>query len=521
MALLYADRFQSGYICALPYTYNPIGNMTRMTATLASANLGDMVYGQNAGPHALTQVGNMAWQYDHNGNLSSKPGFDYGWDFRDRLRVVTGTNSLKQSHTYDHANQRVSKWVQAAQGNKLTLYPDRMVEVRDGQLIKYVFAGNTRIAEVRTPIQIVELIRGFAGWSSRTTLYPVYLPVALQSSVRLDVLWIGLTVKPMLPEAEVAQETTLFYHADHLGSASVIVDGQGTVLERSSYLPFGAERLRIGNSDVTRRFTGHVRDVDIGLDYAGARYLDVVTARFVSVDPLLFHDAENLIAQPGTLSLYAYGNNNPVRFSDPKGTFVLDAVFAGGGAVAGIAGQAISDWVAGTRSGWEAYVGAAVSGALSGEFMLYNPAGGPANIAAAAALTSAAGNLVKQTLETATGKSSGFSGSDFVKDVAIGAAFSQIPATTVLGQNAGRNSQLAIGKSLVTKIERGSVNPANVKIATAVKAFNGFGRQNALGKSTFASGVTNGLLAKNQSASDKAKPDVTRQINAATISQGK
>jgi RHS repeat-associated protein len=303
----------------IAYAYNPIGNMTRMTATLPSANLGEMTYGQNAGPHALTQVGGASWAYDRNGNLISKPGFAYGWDTRDRLRVVTGTNGLKQSHTYDRANQRATKWVQTTQGSTLTLYPDRLVEVRDGRLIKYVFAGEMRVAEVRTPLQSVEWLRGFAGVLPGTLAHKAYLPVVLKSSVRLDVVQIGLMVQPEMPTAEAAQEQTVFYHADHLGSASVLVDGQGVVLERSSYLPFGAERVGSGDSGVSRRFTGHVRDVDIGLDYAGARYLNVVTGRFVSVDPLYRSAPDLAIHSPQKLNTFAYASNNPQNRIDSSG----------------------------------------------------------------------------------------------------------------------------------------------------------------------------------------------------------
>ena len=308
----------------IAYAYNPIGNMTQMTATagLPNVDLGEMRYGQSAGPHALTQVGNVSWKYDHNGNLISKPGFDYGWDFRDRLQVVTGTSGLKQSHTYNHANQRASKWVQTVQGNSLTLYPDRLVEVRDGHLVKYVFAGETRVAEVRTPLQNVEWIRGFAGVLPSTLTYRMALPIVLRSSVRLDVLQIGLTVRLMLPEVEITQEQMVFYHADHLGSASVLVDGQGVILERSAYLPFGAERVRTGNSGVSRRFTGHVRDVDIGLDYAGARYLDTVTGRFVSADQLYVAASDMIMREPQKFNVSAYALNNPLAFRDPSGNVI-------------------------------------------------------------------------------------------------------------------------------------------------------------------------------------------------------
>ena len=89
-------RYLTGTLDQINYRYDPLGNLVSQTSTVPAANLGVLRYGQSAGPHALTQVGNDVWRYDLNGNLSSKPGFAYGWDSRDHLVAVTGTNGLRQ-----------------------------------------------------------------------------------------------------------------------------------------------------------------------------------------------------------------------------------------------------------------------------------------------------------------------------------------------------------------------------------------------------------------------------------------
>lgn len=64
-------------------------------------------------------------------------------------------------------------------------------------------------------------------------------------------------------------------------------------------------------------FTGKERDGETGLDYFGARYFSGAMGRFASPDPI-WVKVDRLV-DPQRLNLYAYGRNNPLRFSDPTG----------------------------------------------------------------------------------------------------------------------------------------------------------------------------------------------------------
>ena len=63
--------------------------------------------------------------------------------------------------------------------------------------------------------------------------------------------------------------------------------------------------------------TGKERDSESGLDDFGARYYSSTMGRFTSPDPL-WVKADRLLL-PQRLNLYAYGTNNPLRFTDPTG----------------------------------------------------------------------------------------------------------------------------------------------------------------------------------------------------------
>jgi RHS repeat-associated protein len=66
-------------------------------------------------------------------------------------------------------------------------------------------------------------------------------------------------------------------------------------------------------SSATEDYTGHERDAETGLHYAGARYYMSALGRWTSVDPLA--DAQHLLPY----SPYHYSYNNPLSYTDPDG----------------------------------------------------------------------------------------------------------------------------------------------------------------------------------------------------------
>ena len=107
----------------------------------------------------------------------------------------------------------------------------------------------------------------------------------------------------------------IFYHTDHLGTPVVITNESGQVLSKHKYFPFGEEMSPQGGATHTRRFTGHERDSESGLDYMLARYYTSTAGRFMSVDP--GNDTTPL--DPQSWNRFAYTRNNPLKFVDPDG----------------------------------------------------------------------------------------------------------------------------------------------------------------------------------------------------------
>ncbi len=114
---------------------------------------------------------------------------------------------------------------------------------------------------------------------------------------------------------------------DHLGSTrmEIAVGGALSDVTRHDFLPFGEEltgSMRMGNgygaaTNTKQKFTGYERDSETGLDFAQARYLSSVQGRFSSPDPLYYQVTMSI--DPQRFNLYAYGRNNPLKWTDPTG----------------------------------------------------------------------------------------------------------------------------------------------------------------------------------------------------------
>ncbi len=210
------------------------------------------------------------------------------------------------TYLYDGAGSRVKKRVEST-GNE-TYYVNSLFEIRNGgAYVKYVFAGNLRIAMVDST-------------------------------------------------------GTYYYQKDHLGSTAAItkVDaatGDGTIHDQNigSYLPFGGDRgeTRITKTDYA--YTGQERDGETGLYNYNARLYDPMLGQFVTPDSIVPDPFD-----PQMLNRYSYARNNPLSYVDPDGHTPLQflGAIAIGAAIGGVSSAATGgDIVQGMLTG-------AISGAI-------------------------------------------------------------------------------------------------------------------------------------------------------------
>ncbi len=109
-------------------------------------------------------------------------------------------------------------------------------------------------------------------------------------------------------------DTLTWVLGDHLGSASITANENGTLNSVIQYTAFGEIRLTQGITPTKYRYTGQLAQAELGLDFYVSRFYDPLTAHFTSAD--------TLIPEPGKsqgFDRYGYSNNNPIKYNDPNG----------------------------------------------------------------------------------------------------------------------------------------------------------------------------------------------------------
>jgi RHS repeat-associated protein len=272
------------------YGYDDFGNLTSRnftpgTSTGGTAQNLQFHYEQvrNAGPHAVTAGPWGDYGYDLNGNQTQRPG-DESIEYTafNLPRRITG-GATQVNFRYDALGRRAVKWKSATE---YTAYVGRLYEKRttSGSTADHVF-----------------FISGPEG------------PVAQ-------------VVRPVVVTM-AGTEKTLYLHTDRLASVRSITDDDGQVLEVTKYDPFGNRVFDFNQpvlppvpdtgsspNGVTRGFTGHEMDFELGLINMQGRMYDPRLGRFLSADPVVQAPFDGR-----AYNRYAYVFNNPMKFTDPLG----------------------------------------------------------------------------------------------------------------------------------------------------------------------------------------------------------
>ena len=254
-----------------------------------------------------------------------------------------------------------------------------------------------------------------------------------------------------------AGETVARYDYDPWGKVIAITDGNGVDVSSNA--------THIANVNPIK-YRGYYYDTETGLYYINSRYYDADVCRFVSADT-----HELITASLNALTdknLFAYCDNNPIIRVDTGGEFWNVIIGAAVGAVAGVAGQLVSDIITTglnrkvTLSSWQSYVGAAVGGAVGGAILAGTGNAGLANAATGFVTTG-----VSMTLEKITGDSDASwaeIGINAVVDGAVSYGMGQIPEIKFSKVTKGRNSMKAVYKSGLTKLRNGTAKHMSAKV---------------------------------------------------------
>ncbi len=131
-----------------------------------------------------------------------------------------------------------------------------------------------------------------------------------------------------------------FYHPDPIGSATVVTDRSGAVVQRIVHAPYGELRRSVDAQGVSvdptantvrHLFTGQEFDPESDLYDFNARTYDPFVGRFLSTDPGLVGAAQgqsfgSIPGDPSNLNSYAYARNRPTVNIDPSGAFAESGI---------------------------------------------------------------------------------------------------------------------------------------------------------------------------------------------------
>jgi RHS repeat-associated protein len=258
------------------YTIDAWGNLTM---AVKPGSPGGESFAYSAGTNNRTNgycfdsAGNLLKQAACPAVLTTAP---FQYDAANRLR-----GTANNTYTYDVNGNRVRKHTDA---NNYT---------------EYIFFGTNVVAEKQVT----------AGGA------PVWTDYIFAGGKRIARVPVGASVSADWANTE-------FYHADHLGSATLMTNVGGTIVANSftTYLPFGQE----WNPQTTTnhyKFTSKERDAESGLDYFGARYYGSPMGRWMTPDwstsPATVPYAN--FVDPQTLNLYGYIRNTPLAHEDANG----------------------------------------------------------------------------------------------------------------------------------------------------------------------------------------------------------
>jgi RHS repeat-associated protein len=350
-------------------------------------------------------VSGYAYEYDERGNRTSETYADgfrmpvttwYGYDQADRLTGVVGPGSGATFYRIAGDGSRVGEksvgiWVGAAN----TAYED----VSGASEIQYVLEQGALkgIVEGGSGTPLATFVNDQAGrvtleqrpgitrryrWDAGSRLAEVSVEVSggtvtnryqydaqglrrtKTGAVGVGYLWAG----DELVEEQQAGSSAIAYSRGTdgtvvgLGGDRALHDGLGGVSGREGASPALYRVDAWGNLQVDAADSSHWSvppsggpsvgfgathwDADAGLYYAQQRWYDPRTGRWLSEDPV-FGDLRN----PMSLNLWAYGNGNPLKYTDPEGKAV-NLITAGiGAAIGAVGGCAMGAWNAETGHG--------------------------------------------------------------------------------------------------------------------------------------------------------------------------
>jgi len=248
-------------------------------------------------------VGNSTMEYDSLGNITyftnAARTLDYSYNYStNRLSSISSWGSNPKSYgslSYD-ARGNITNNSHFSMGYNLA----NQMTTANGN--SYLYDGHNRRVKVNS--------NEFNAYSKDGQLL-----FREKAGVKTQYVYLGNRLV-----AKKKANTPVYIHTNVLGSSVVETKVNKSLDQpRTYYRDYGDT---IGSTPDDVGYTGHLFDTDIGLNYMQARYYDPVIGRFYSNDPVGYTPKNPVMS----FNRYLYVNNNPYKYKDPDGEFLIGAV---------------------------------------------------------------------------------------------------------------------------------------------------------------------------------------------------
>jgi RHS repeat-associated protein len=267
--------------------------------------------------------GTSDWSYDLVGNrLSQNSDID---TILNQVETYSANNWL-DSDTYDANGNTLGSQVSAPALYVQYDWRNRLVrrEKADGTLIEIVYDGfGDRLKKTVTPFGDLGESTWFLVDRNNLTGYAQVVEEIGQGN-ELQVIYsygLDLISQDRRDDDGSGNFTQSFYLYDGLGTVRALADDVVVVTDTYTYDAWGVEVASTGTTENAFRFIGEQWDADLEMYFLRARYLNVATGRFHTMDTF-----EGVTTDPVTLHKYLYANAAPHMFTDPSGNFSLTEI---------------------------------------------------------------------------------------------------------------------------------------------------------------------------------------------------
>lgn len=280
------------------YPINADGNRTDSDGTTIH-----YTYGNSEWPDQLTTYNGQTITYDNSGNpLTYVDGLEFTWNRSRQLSTVTLGDGSTVSYGYNENGLRTYKDT----GDTTTIYE---------------WDGSTLIRETVT----------YKATNQKVDVW--YLYDANGSAIGFEYSYLNF--------AGTLVTARVYYEKNLQGDVIGLLDAGGAEIAAYAYDAWGnvTSSTYVEGNEIPYElnhitYRGYYRDEETGFYYLQSRYYDAEVGRFLNADDTSYLGASGTV---WGYNLYAYCENNPVKYDDLNGTFIGTCIIVGAlvGAVVG------------------------------------------------------------------------------------------------------------------------------------------------------------------------------------------